>query len=90
MIWNFPTYPSISQHGDHDTRGFGDGQGAHGGAYGGYDQYGPGDHGGSVKKEKDDKKKVLVGAAAGVAAGAIGGAVIADALGKPHLFLPFR
>lgn len=90
MIWNLPAYSSLSQHGDHDTRGFDDGHGVHGGAYGGYDQYGHGGHGASEKKDKDDKKKIMLGAAAGVAAGAIGGAVIADALGKSdHVSLRF-
>lgn len=93
MIWNFPTFPSLAQHGgDHGTRGFDDGHGHgfQGGAYGGgHDQYGGGAHGGHddslEKKKKDDKKKLIAGAAAGVAAGAVGGAVLAEALGQPYL-----
>ena len=84
VIWNFPTVPSLSQHGDYGTRGFDGGHGVQGGSYGGHDQYGAEDGGHDdalKKKEKDDKKKLMMGAAAGVAAGAIGGAVIAEALG---------
>lgn len=94
MIWNFPTYPSVPQHGDHGTRGFDDGHGGvQGGAYGGHDQYagGPGGYNDALEKEKEkkkkDDKKMMMGAAGGLAAGAIGGAIIADALGQPHLFL---
>jgi hypothetical protein len=69
-----------------------DGNAARG--YGGHDQDPYGGHGvggfeepGKVKKD-DGKKNMLVGAAGGLAVGAIGGAVIASALGELFLRLP--
>lgn len=92
VIWTVPTYPSIPEHGD-AARGYGDGQGGYGGGYGGqggeyggqggyggYGEQGHGDNKDTEKDGKDGKKDMIIGAAAGVAVGAIGGALIANAL----------
>lgn len=58
-------------------------------SYGGYDQHQQQAYGGEpVKEKKKDNSGLYMGAAAGLAVGAIGGAVIAHELGKfssPHL-----
>lgn len=87
--------------------GYDDGQfHGYGGGHGGEPQYGgeypqgqyPQEYPSEQKsKSSSDKKKMMMGAAGGLAAGAIGGALIANALGKwaplilpsiPHSFLP--
>ena len=91
--WNVPVNPSYA-HGD-ANRGFGDGHDGHGGhgghgGYGGHehDSYSHGHGGGygeehkSKDKAKDDKKNLMLGVAGGLAVGAVGGAVIANALGE--------
>ncbi|KFY21181.1 hypothetical protein V493_07556, partial [Pseudogymnoascus sp. VKM F-4281 (FW-2241)] len=73
-------------------------QGGYGGQQGmGHDAYGAqGAYGADLEKEKkkekdDDKKKMMMGAAAGVAVGAVGGALLMNALGTSFIasFSPF-
>lgn len=81
-----PTYPSYPGQGHGDTRGFGGEQ-----QHSGQEQH----YGGEVKAEKGEKgekdkkggdnKKMMIGAAGGLVAGAVGGALIADALGEFHI-----
>lgn len=64
------------------------GHGSHGYDQHGYDQSGHYDEHGEKKKDKKDKKKddssrnMMIGAAAGVGVGVVGGALLANALGK--------
>ncbi len=84
VIWTVPTGPSYPGAGYDASRGFGDqSQGGYGAPGGGYPG-GQGGYGGypDQQKKDDGKKNMMMGAAAGVAAGAIGGALIANALGK--------
>lgn len=81
MIWTAPTGPSLGQGAN---RGFGD-------SYGN-EQYGAPQNGGSYgaavdPQKKSDKSGMLMGAAGGLAVGAIGGALIANAMGMS--FHPF-
>jgi hypothetical protein len=90
VSWTVPTGPSFAQ--ANGSRGFGD-EGSHGaygtpvgygapGAYGGgHDQSGGAGYVDQARKDKDAKKMMMMGAAGGVAVGAIGGALIANALG---------
>lgn len=80
VIWTIPTAPSLGQPDNYDaSRGFGDSSGHAPQGYGG--QYGaPGE-----VKDKDDKTKMMMGAAGGLALGAVGGMVLANALGMSTL-----
>lgn len=80
MNWNVPVAPAFVSHSGGDR-----GVGGYSGQYGGQ---GLGQQaGGYGQTPKDDgKKNMMMGAAAGVAVGAIGGLVLADALGM--FFLP--
>ena len=76
VSWTFPTSPSAGGAGGYDAnRGYNNPGGYGGVAPGGYDQ-------GNIEKPKDNSKKnMMMGAAAGVAVGAVGGMVLANALG---------
>ncbi|KAH7420069.1 hypothetical protein BKA64DRAFT_32696 [Cadophora sp. MPI-SDFR-AT-0126] len=84
--WNVPTGPSYPQQGyesNDASRGMG-GYGDHGapGGYGGYQQgYQQGGYQDPAKAKDDSKKNMMMGAAAGVAVGAVGGVLLANALG---------
>ncbi len=93
--WEAPGFDHSAYRGSgDDNRGHGS---APGGGYppyggvGGYDNYQPG-YGGEPKKEKKDKKSgkggMLLGAAGGLAVGAVAGAVIAHELSKDALISP--
>jgi hypothetical protein len=76
VSWTFPTGPSAGgAHGYDGGRGFGSGAAGYGGTPGapGYDPSG--------KPKDDGKKNMMMGAAGGLAAGAVGGALLANALG---------
>ena len=85
--WEAPGY-SASQGHEHDARGY---PAEHGGGYaGGHDSYGGG-HGGygeqgySEKKSSSSSSGMLLGVAGGLAAGAVGGALLHEALGESSL-----
>jgi hypothetical protein len=96
--WSVPTGPSFAQRDENGEFGNEYGSGGHGayGAYGsGHDSHGYAggpyvDHNKDLSKEsKDkDKKNMMIGVAGGLAVGAIGGAVIANAIGEPSTLLP--
>lgn len=78
MSWNIPTTTSYGTPRGGPEYGAlsGQGCGAPGGGYGG-------------ERKKDGKGSMMLGAAGGLAAGAIGGAVLANVLGiSPPLLLP--
>lgn len=89
--WEAPGYDHSRAHGD-DSRGHDSAPGGYSGQgsypYGGYDSHQSGGHGedrGDHKKDKKDKKGssgMLLGAAGGLAVGAVAGAVIAHELSK--------
>ena len=80
MSWTFPTGPSAGGAGGYDVnRGYGSGAGGYGAVMPGYDQAG--------KPKDDGKKNMIMGAAAGVAVGAVGGAILANALGLSALLV---
>lgn len=90
--WNYPTVASHPIASHDETRGFDDHPGAQsqgyygGGGHGGHDQYGRGHyddgHGEKKDKKKSDNSGIMLGAAAGVGAGVVGGVLLANALGS--------
>lgn len=92
VSWNVPTGPSYPQqddasrgmggYGDHGSGGYPGGPSGYG-APGGYQQggYGQGGYQDPAKEKSDAKKNMMMGAAAGVAVGAVGGVLLANALG---------
>jgi hypothetical protein len=80
VSWTFPTGPSAGGAGGYDVnRGHGSGAGGYGGGTPAYDQAG--------KPKDDSKKNMIMGAAAGVAVGAVGGAILANTLGLSVLLV---
>ena len=97
VVWNAPTGPFVD-HGGHDSyrgalggpvpvgAGFGAAAGPSG--YGASTAYET--HKDEKEKKDDSKKKMMMGAAGGLAVGAVGGALLANALGMLLMLISRR
>jgi hypothetical protein len=84
VSWNVPSGPSYPQPQGDASRGYDAGYAAPPGAP-------PAAYGAGGEKVKDNSKKnMMMGAAAGVAVGAVGGMVVANALGRLSFLVSAR